>query len=227
MVTAATHPGRRLRGRAAAPRSSRSSRRVRRPAASGPATTPPCCATGPPDRGDDRLDGARPRLARRVVDRPPTSAIKVLTQNLADVAAMGAPPTALLVSLVADPATSVEWAVDFARRPRRRAAASRGRRRAGGDLSSAPAGVLVVSVTALGDLGDREPVLRSGARAGDVVAVCGTLGRRRPGWPCSRAGADPRDPAARHTRLRASSTTCGRRAAGRPGPGGRRRGQRR
>jgi thiamine-monophosphate kinase len=35
---------------------------------------------------------------------------------------------------------------------------------------------LVISVTALGDLGDREPVTRSGARPGDIVAVCGRLG---------------------------------------------------
>lgn len=44
----------------------------------------------------------------------------------------------------------------------------------GGDLTSAP--VIVVSVTALGDLQGRSPVLRSGARPGDRVAVCGRLG---------------------------------------------------
>jgi len=42
-------------------------------------------------------------------------ATKVLTQNLADVAAMGAISTAILVSLVAEPATRLDWAVDFAR----------------------------------------------------------------------------------------------------------------
>ncbi len=36
--------------------------------------------------------------------------------------------------------------------------------------------VVVVSVTALGDLQGRRPVLRSGARRGDVVVVAGTLG---------------------------------------------------
>src|SRR5690606_19034323 len=46
----------------------------------------------------------------------------------------------------------------------------------GGDLSSAPAGVLQVSLTMWGSLEGREPVLRSGARPGDLVAVCGSLG---------------------------------------------------
>jgi thiamine-monophosphate kinase len=40
----------------------------------------------------------------------------------------------------------------------------------------------VVSVTALGDLGGRAPVLRSGARAGSVVAVAGELGRSAAGY---------------------------------------------
>ena len=40
--------------------------------------------------------------------------VKVAAQNLADVAAMGAVPTALLVSLVADPELDVQWAVDLA-----------------------------------------------------------------------------------------------------------------
>src|SRR6185312_4165497 len=35
---------------------------------------------------------------------------------------------------------------------------------------------LTLAVTAFGDLEDRAPVLRSGARVGDVVAVSGELG---------------------------------------------------
>ena len=101
--------------------------------------------------------------------------VKVAAQNLADVAAMGAVPTALLVSLVADPEFEVAWAVDLAHGIAALADQA-GAPVVGGDLSSAPAGVVVVSVTALGDLRGRAPVLRSGARAGDVVAVCGSLG---------------------------------------------------
>lgn len=120
-------------------------------------------------------------------------AVKVLTQNLADVAAMGADPTAVLVSLVADPQTPQNWVVDFAR-SLGESATRAGVAVAGGDLSSAPAGTLVISVTALGDLGGREPVLRSGARPGDVLAVCGTLGRSGAGLELLQNGADPAIP---------------------------------
>jgi thiamine-monophosphate kinase len=44
----------------------------------------------------------------------------------------------------------------------------------GGDLSGGP--VLVVSITVHGDLEGRAPVLRSGARPGDVVAYAGVRG---------------------------------------------------
>jgi len=101
--------------------------------------------------------------------------VKVAAQNLADIAAMGAEPTALLVSLVADPDLEVEWAVDLARGIASLAEQA-GAPVVGGDLSSAPPGVVVIAVTALGDLRGRTPVLRSGARPGDVVAVCGSLG---------------------------------------------------
>ena len=50
----------------------------------------------------------------------------------------------------------------------------------GGDLVSAPQ--WVISVTALGDLGGREPVRRSGARPGDTLAVIGELGRSAAGY---------------------------------------------
>ncbi|WP_457253377.1 thiamine-phosphate kinase [Pedococcus sp. P5_B7] len=121
---------------------------------------------------------------------PGDVATKVLTQNLADVAAMGATSTAILVSLVAETATPLGWAVEFARVLGERASAA-GVVVAGGDLSSAPTGVLLVSVTALGDLGDRKPVLRSGARPGHVVAVNGTLGRSAAGLALLQGGADP------------------------------------
>src|SRR5690349_19698348 len=119
-------------------------------------------------------------------------AAKLLTQNLADVAAMGARSTAVLVSLVADPQTPVDWAVGFARALGAQAARD-GVVVAGGDLSSAPVGVLMVSITALGDLQGRMPVLRSGARPGDTIAVCGTLGRSAAGLALLQTGADPRE----------------------------------
>jgi thiamine-monophosphate kinase len=101
--------------------------------------------------------------------------VKVAAQNVADIAAMGAVPTALLVSLAADPALEVSWVVELARGIASLAEQA-GAPVVGGDLSAAPPGVVVVSVTALGDLGGLAPVLRSGARVGDVVAVCGSLG---------------------------------------------------
>ncbi|GAB3444973.1 thiamine-phosphate kinase [Phycicoccus ginsengisoli] len=122
-------------------------------------------------------------------------AVKSLTQNLADVAAMGGVPTAVLVALMADPAVEVAWVLDFAR-ALGDAAGRAGVAVAGGDLSSAPAGVLAVAITALGDLPGR-PVLRSGARPGDVVAVCGTLGRSAAGLELLRAGARPGEAVAR------------------------------
>lgn len=100
---------------------------------------------------------------------------KLMAQNVADIAAMGALPRGVLVSLMADPETELSWVEDFS------AGVAAGAEEAqcsviGGDLSSAGPGTLVVSLTILGDLGGRPPVLRSGARVGDVVAVCGTLG---------------------------------------------------
>ncbi|MFX0537762.1 thiamine-phosphate kinase [Ornithinimicrobium sp. Y1847] len=125
--------------------------------------------------------------------------IKIVTQNLADLAAMGGVGTGLLVTLVADPDLPLRWARDLT------AGIAEGAGLAGvpvigGDLSSAAAGVVMVSVTALGELGDgvAAPVLRSGARAGEVLAVSGALGRSGTGWRLLEQGVLAADePAAR------------------------------
>ncbi len=120
---------------------------------------------------------------------------KVVAQNLADVAAMGGRPTGLLVTLVADPATTVEWTLALSRGIGA-AAAAHEVDVLGGDLSSGPSGVLMVSVTALGEMDGRAPVLRSGALVGDVVAVCGSLGLAGAGWALLEQGRPDADPEA-------------------------------
>lgn len=119
---------------------------------------------------------------------------KVIVQNLADVAAMGGTPTGVLLTLVADPQTSIGWVDDHARGVAE-ACLQAGVGVLGGDLSSAPPGVVMVSVTALGDL-EGEPVLRSGARPGDVLAVNGSLGLAAAGLHLLRAGIPDRHPEA-------------------------------
>jgi thiamine-monophosphate kinase len=97
---------------------------------------------------------------------------KAAAANLADVAAMGAVPTALLVGLAAPGDLPVEWALGLADGLRDEAAVV-GASVVGGDTVRGDA--VVVSVTALGDLGGRAPVTRAGARAGDVVVGVGLL----------------------------------------------------
>jgi len=118
---------------------------------------------------------------------------KTVAQNIADIAAMGGVPSGLLVTLVADPQTSLAWVRDFIA-GLAQAAGEAGVPVLGGDLSSAPPGVLVVSVTALGDCAGRQPVCRSGARAGDVLAVCGSLGHSAAGLLLLQRGETGRAP---------------------------------
>jgi thiamine-monophosphate kinase len=100
---------------------------------------------------------------------------KAAASNLADVAAMGAVPVGLVVALAAPAATSVEFLERFADGLRDGCAAmAPGCGVVGGDLSVSS--VLTIAVTAFGDLEGRVPVLRSGARVGDVVAVSGPVG---------------------------------------------------
>jgi thiamine-monophosphate kinase len=104
---------------------------------------------------------------------------KAIAQNAADVEAMGARPTAFVVAFGAPgetPAAAVDSLVDGMWDE----AARIGAGIAGGDLVSCPQ--WVISVTVLGDLDGREPVRRSGAKPGSLVAVTGDLGRSAAGF---------------------------------------------
>jgi thiamine-monophosphate kinase len=99
--------------------------------------------------------------------------------NLADIAAMGAAPTALLVALCMPTNLEVAWAEELAGGLSAEAGVV-GASVVGGDMSSSP--TLTVAVTALGDLRGEAPVLRSGAQPGDVLALAGRTGYAAAGY---------------------------------------------
>jgi thiamine-monophosphate kinase len=105
--------------------------------------------------------------------------------NLADIVAMGAHPTALLVGLAAPADLPVEWAESLADGLRDESALI-GASIVGGDVSASER--IVVAVTALGDLEGRQPVTRSGAVPGDIVRLSGWPGRAAAGLDLLRAG---------------------------------------
>jgi len=118
---------------------------------------------------------------RRDWSRPDQIGYKAMTSNLADIAAMGAVPVGVIVALAAPPETPVQDVVGLARGiAKGLAEMAPGAGVLGGDLSTAP--VLTLSVTVIGDLEGRNPVLRSGAQVGDVVAVTGVPGRSQRGY---------------------------------------------
>jgi thiamine-monophosphate kinase len=98
---------------------------------------------------------------------------KAAAQNLSDINAMGGRCTALTVALAAPPDLPVAWALELAQGIEEEAALV-GASVVGGDLTRARD--VTISITAIGEVAG-EPVLRSGARPGDVVAITG-----RQGW---------------------------------------------
>lgn len=112
---------------------------------------------------------------------------KAAAQNLADVAAMGAEPVALVVSLGAPADTPVEWAEGLARGLARacRELTATGPQVVGGDLSGAER--IVVSVTAIGRA-PLAPVRRTCRAASGVLALAGTVGLAAAGLDLLLAG---------------------------------------
>ena len=98
---------------------------------------------------------------------------KAAAQNLADIFAMGARPTALLVGLALPPETPVAWVMGLADGLSAEAAEV-GVTVVGGDIVRISS--IVISVTALGELGTAKAILRSGAKPGDTLAIAGRLG---------------------------------------------------
>jgi thiamine-monophosphate kinase len=98
---------------------------------------------------------------------------KAAAQNLSDINAMGGRATALTVGLAAPPDLPAAWALELADGIEEEAALV-GASVVGGDVTRADA--VMIAITVLGVV-EGDPVLRSGARPGDIVALAG-----RQGW---------------------------------------------
>ncbi|MDQ4052127.1 MAG: thiamine-phosphate kinase [Actinomycetota bacterium] len=98
---------------------------------------------------------------------------RAAAQNLSDINAMGGRATSLTIGLAAPPELPVAWAMEFAGGFVEECDLV-GASIVGGDLTRADQ--LVIAVTVIGAC-TQAPVLRSGARPGDVLALTG-----RQGW---------------------------------------------
>jgi thiamine-monophosphate kinase len=97
---------------------------------------------------------------------------KITAANLADIYAMGATPTYLVVAVTLKGDESLEWIRELAEGIKHEAS-SCGSVVVGGDLTRGP--VKVISMTALGQV--QEPITRAGAQVGDSIYLSSL-----PGW---------------------------------------------
>jgi thiamine-monophosphate kinase len=97
---------------------------------------------------------------------------KAAAANLSDINAMGGTATGMVLGLGVPGTLATAWVRDLARGVAEEVAIT-GTSVLGGDVTAAEQ--ILLSVTVLGVCADG-PVRRSGARPGDVVAVCGRIG---------------------------------------------------
>lgn len=104
---------------------------------------------------------------------------KAAAANLADIYAMGATPTALLVGLALPATTEVNWVLELADGLAQECA-QLNTQVVGGDIVKSEK--ITISVTALGELNNQSPILRSGAKLGNAIALAGKLGYSAAGY---------------------------------------------
>lgn len=111
---------------------------------------------------------------------------KAIAVNLSDIAAMGGVPHHAVVSLALPPTTSPDFVVNLYQ-GMKEICHEFGVNIVGGDTVSSPKG-LVINVTVTGEVEPVNLVRRSGAQAGDIVAVTGALGNSGAGLDLLAAG---------------------------------------
>ena len=106
--------------------------------------------------------------------------------NFSDIASMGARPVGILAALSMPPDMDESCVYDMMTGIDR-CAEHCGTYVIGGDTKT---GEGSICGTAVGDMDDRDPLMRSGARPGNVVAVTGTLGSAAAGYYAIKNGID-------------------------------------
>jgi thiamine-monophosphate kinase len=108
-------------------------------------------------------------------DRHPPDSVgwKCLVRAVSDVAAMGGEPKCFLLSLALPRSLTGHWLSQFLA-GLRRASRRFGCQLAGGDTTQRDQ--ILVNIMVLGEVRAREALLRSGAKAGDLIFVSGRLG---------------------------------------------------
>ncbi len=109
---------------------------------------------------------------------------KAIVVNVSDVAAMGASPRYALASVGLTADLDAAWVMELLG-GMRAACDEYALSLVGGDTNRA--GLVVISVTVVGEVVPGHAVTRSGARAGDLVVVTGSLGAAAGGFALSRS----------------------------------------
>lgn len=120
---------------------------------------------------------------------------KALAVNLSDIGGCGGIPTAFLVSLAIPPETEVA-SVQALYKGMIEQARTYGVSLVGGDTSRGKE--LMISITLIGKVEERNVVYRSGAKPGDRIFVTGTLGDSALGLKMLKNGVQEGDPVRRH-----------------------------